>query len=414
MKTKISLVAATLIAATTLPVLAAPLAQNERDITGLFSVDVQRKFNLFADSDHRDLVWYVPKEGQVAINGATTASPKPRFSIVSRYSTSGVFAGQEQAVLGGAFDTSGSRGDLLRLESEARAKGMRISPAAASKATTNFMLSDIAFDSNGRANIRCENKPVPGTIFTVPECLVLTDSNEWVSTTVLASFQAQTPQGNTSVSTYIPFQAVSMPDTTSEMRQLMDGSTWDAHIQATTTWELTTLARTQVARININWERTFEQASTFMAIHYNSCVEAEIQTFFRRLADNANGQSGITIEYLHDDGTYRSTPPNQEKFEKVVQALYEQIRSELFVEMRDYGQSQLGRVGTEARATFTLRANYEKLIFKRNETRLLTWNPGSSITTAKTNMTLQCLKGGFGAPVTWAMDDAACRDIVGQ
>ena len=174
------------------------------------------------------------------------------------------------------------------------------------------------------------------------------------------------------------------------------------------------MARTQVARININWERTFEQASTFTAIHLNSCLEVEIQTFFRRLADNANGQSGITIEYLHDDGTYKTTPPNQEKFEKVVQALYESIRNELFVEMRDYGQSQLGPVNTEARATFTLRANYEKLIFKRNETRYLTWNPGSSITNAKTNMTIQCLKGGFGQVVSWDMTDAACRSIVGQ
>lgn len=414
MKTKLTTLTLALVAATCGQVMAAPLATNERDIQSQFSIDTQRKFQLFADSDHRDLVWYVPKEGQIAINGADTATPRPRFSIVSRYSTSGVFAGLEQAVLGGAFDTTGNRGALLKLETEARAKGLRISPATASKATTNFMLSDVAFDSNGRANIRCENKAVPGTIFTVPECLVLSDTNEWLPTSMLASFQANTPSGNTSVSTYIPFQAVSMPDATPEMRDLMNGSNWDSHIQATTTWELTTLARTQVARININWERTFEQASTFTAIHLNSCLEVEIQTFFRRLADNANGQSGITIEYLHDDGTYKTTPPNQEKFEKVVQALYESIRNELFVEMRDYGQSQLGPVNTEARATFTLRANYEKLIFKRNETRYLTWNPGSSITNAKTNMTIQCLKGGFGQVVSWDMTDAACRSIVGQ
>ncbi len=413
MKSRFSTLALAISSLIASQVVAAPLSHDERDVSSLFSIDTQQKFQLYADSDHRDLIWYVPKEGMVAINGATTATPRPRFSIVSRLTTSGPFAGMEQAVLGGAFDTTGNRGALLKLEAEAKAKNLRISPAPASKATTSFLVSGVHFDSNGRANVRCAEEmhgPYP-----VYVCKAMSDNGEWINTTILNSFIAQSPTGNTSVSTYIPFQAVSMPDYTPEMRELMQsGSNWDAHIQANTKWELTTLARTQVARINIDWERTFEQASTFSAIHLNSCLEVEIRTFFRRLADNADGTSGITIEYLQDDGSYKPTPPNRQKFEEMVKALEESIRNELFVELRDYGQSQLGPVNTEARATFTLRANYEKLIFKRKETRYLSYNPGSKITDATTNMTLQCLKGGFGQVVSWDMADAACRNIVGQ
>lgn len=415
---KFTTLAMSILSIASLSAVAAPMSHDEKDIAGYFTADTQNKFNLYADNQDSTLVWYVPKEGQIAINGASTVTPRPRLSVVSRMSPYGIWAGQEQVVLGGAFDTTGHRGALLKLEAEAKARQWRISPAPASKAKTRFMLSDIYFDNDGRANINCENKEgeFNGIPFVIPECSALNDDGEWQRTDVVASFQTMTPSGNTSVSTYIPFQLVTTPAVTYEIRQLMDaGANWDAHIQATTQWELTTQARTQLARINIDWERVFQQASTYTAIHFNSCVEAEIQTFFRRLLDNQNGQSGITIEYRQPDGTYSDAPTNVAQFDNAVQSLYESIRDELFVELRDYGQSQLGQVNTEpSGAVFTLRANYEKLIFRRKEARYLTWNPGTKISNASTNMTIQCAKGGFGLPVSWDMDDAACREIVGQ
>lgn len=410
--------AVSVLALISLNTFAAPMSHEEKDINGYFTADTQNKFNLYADNQDSKLVWYVPKEGQIAINGASTATPRPRLSVVSRMSPYGIWAGQEQVVVGGAFDTTGNRGALLKLEAEAVARGWRISPAPAAKSKTRFMLSDVYFDGNDRANVRCENKTgeFNGMPFVVPECSVLNDDGEWQRTDVVASFQAMSPSGSSSVSTYIPFQVVTTPTVSYEIHQVMEaGANWDAHIQATTEWELTTHARTQIARINIDWERVFQQASTYTAIHFNSCVEAEIQTFFRRLLDNQNGQSGITIEYRQPDGTYSGTPTNVAQFDNSVQSLYESIRDELFVELRDYGQSQLGQVSTEpSNAVFTLRANYEKLIFRRKESRYLTWNPGTKITNALTNMTIQCAKGGFGLPVSWDMDDAACREIVGQ
>jgi hypothetical protein len=415
---KLTKIALSLFALSTLQTTAAPMSLDEKDITGHFSVDTQRKFNLYADSQDAALVWYVPKEGQIAINGATTASPRPRLSVISRVSPFGIWGGQEQVVIGGAFDTTGNRGALLKLEKEAKQLGWKISPAPAARSKTTFALSDVHFDRSGRARVDCFNEEgsIGGTAFVVPVCKVLNDDGEWQKTTVLSSFQTSTPTGATSVSTYIPFQVVTLPDIAPEIRSLMEtGSNWDGHIQATTKWELTTQARTQVARINIDWERVFQQASTYTAIHYNSCVEAEIQTFFRKLLDNQNGQSGITIQYRQPDGSYTDTPTNVKQFDDAVQSLYESVRDELFVELRDFGQSQLGQVNNEpSGAVFTLRANYEKLVFRRKESRYLTHNPGTSISDATTNMTIQCARGGFGFPVAWDMEDPACREIVGQ
>ncbi|WP_419146764.1 hypothetical protein [Pseudoalteromonas 'SMAR'] len=406
------------LAMTTMHAQAAPMSHDEKDISSFFSADTQRKFNLYADTQDNQLVWYVPKEGQIAINGANTSSPRPRLSVLSRVSPYGIWAGLEQAVIGGAFDTTGNRGALLRLESEAQQRGWRVAPAPAQHAKTRFMLSDIYFDNSGRAHVECEMETgtINGVEFQVPKCYALDDDGNMQPTDVVASFQSMAPEGFSSTSTYIPFQLVTTPSATPEIRQIMmSGANWDASIQATTDWQLTTHARTQIARINIDWERVFQQASTYTAVHLNSCVEAEIETFFRRLLDNQNGQTGITIEYKQPDGSYSENPTNIAQFDQAVQSLYESIRDELFVELRDFGQSQLGNVDNEpSGAVFTLRANYEKLVFRRNESRYLTWNPGSKISNASTNMTIQCSKGGFGLPVTWDMDDPACRDIIGQ
>ncbi len=397
--------------------ISAPLDPSEKDIQGLFSVDTQQAYTLYADSIDSNLVWYVPKVGQIALSGADTESPKPRFSVYARAPWTGFFAGQDLVHFGGAFNTSGDRGTLLRLESEAHAKGLRVSPAQASKVTTKFMLTDLVINNDSRIDTECEFEEWTGPNGTVniPICKALNNQGEWVNTDFLSKFRAATPRGNSSVSTYIPFQATSMPQWDFVVQEWMEtGSNWDANVQAVVEWDLTTVKKVRVARINIDWSRTFEQASTFFAIHNNACLEVEVGTFFKRLLDNQNGESGITVEYLQEDGTYANEPTSEEQFIQTVEAVRKEMRDELFNEMRDYGQSQLGDVDREATTMYTMRANYEKLIFKRNETRYVSWNPGTSITNASTNMNIQCVTGGFGLAVEWDMDDPACRDIAGQ
>ena len=120
------------LAMTTMHAQAAPMSHDEKDISSFFSADTQRKFNLYADTQDNKLVWYVPVvEGQIAINGANTSSPRPRLSRLSRVSPYGIWAGLEQAVIGGAFDTTGNRGALLRLESEAQQRGWRVCSTSA-------------------------------------------------------------------------------------------------------------------------------------------------------------------------------------------------------------------------------------------------------------------------------------------
>ncbi|ATC93708.1 hypothetical protein [Pseudoalteromonas tunicata] len=397
--------------------IAAPLDQSEKDIQGLFSVDTQQAYTLYADSADQNLVWYVPKVGQIALSGASTSAPKPSFSVYARAPWTGIFSGQNLVHFGGAFNTSGDRGALLKLESEAHAQGLRISPAQAAKVTTKFLLTDLIVGNDGRINTQCDTEEWngPNGLVLIPVCKALNSEGEWVNTDFLSKFRTATPRGNSTVSTYIPFQATSMPDWDFTVQEWMEtGSNWDANIQAVAEWELTTVKKVRVARINIDWSRTFEQASTFFAIHNNACLEVEVGTFFKRLLDNQNGESGITVEYLQADGTYANEPTSEEQFIQTVEAVRKEMRDELFNEMRDFGQSQIGDVNREATAMYTMRANYEKLVFKRNETRYVSWNPGSSVTNASTNMNIQCVTGGFGTQVTWDMEDPACRSIAGQ
>lgn len=398
---------------------AAPMDPSEVDISGRFSVDVQRAFHLYADSDNSSLVWYVAKQGTIALSGAGNGrAPRPRFSVYAKRPWSGVLAGEELVYFGGAFDTTGIRGDLLKLEAEARGQGLRISPAPASKATTKFLATGFEIGNDGRVDTDCtfEEWTGPGG-FTVlvPKCEALNGNGEYQATDFMYQFRAVTPRGESTASQYIPFQGTSMPEWTFTIEDMMyNGDNWDANLQAVTEWELTTERKTRIARVNIDWKRTFEQASTFAAIHNWACVDIEVGTFFRRLVDNPDGNSGITVEYLQEDGSYSDTPSNNNQFNQAVDALVKEVRDELFNEIRDYGQSQLGDVDREASAVFTLRANYEKLIFERNETRYLSWNPGTAIKNSSTNMAVQCMNGGFGTPVTWNMEDETCAAMAGE
>lgn len=396
---------------------AAPMDPTENPIAKEFTVDVQRAFHLYGDTLDPKLVWYVAKQGMVALNGTSTGLPQPRFSVYSRMPWNGVFAGENLVYFGGAFDTTGNLGDLNRLQAEAHAKGMTISPAKASSASTKFLATGFEVGADGRVDTKCEFEEwtAPnGNVVLVPICEAMSRDGEYRTSDFMYQFRSAVPRGNSSTSEYIPFQGTTMPGWDFTIGDLMaTGSNWDANLQGVVEWELTTEAKTRVARIVVDWKRTFEQASTFTALHNWSCVDIEIQTFFRRLVDNPDGNSGITVEYLHPDGIYRQDPVDDAQFHKVVDGVYQDMRNELFNEMRDYGQSQLGPVNTEATAVFTMRANYEKLIFERNETRYIAWNPGTSITNANTNMTVSCVKGGFGMPVVWDMDTAACRDLAG-
>jgi hypothetical protein len=396
---------------------AAPLSGAEKDITGYFSPDVQRKFNLYADSEDASLVWYVPKDGTVALLGSAT-NPVPRFSASSVIPTTGIFAGQPLAYIGGSFDTSPFPADLALLNSEAASNSFRIAAAPAKKTTTSFLLAGL-LNHDGRPNINCVtltatiNNPITGPVeVEIPNCSVTFDDGTVRDVNVMQNFIALPPTGFSSVSTSIPFQAQLTPDYSQIAAMKMNsGESWDDILSTAVDWELDTRALTKTARITIDWNQTFKQASTYFAIHNNACLDVEVSTFFRSLVRDGKG---VLVEYYN--GTdWTPIGPNDADFLAVVKAVEDTIRKDIVTEFQTYSQSQLGTVNRSPSSSFfTLRANYEKQIVRINETRYVNYNPGAPVANARTTVGVMCLTGGFGLPVRWNTADAACNALLVQ
>jgi hypothetical protein len=212
----------------------------------------------------------------------------------------------------------------------------------------------------------------------------------------------------------VPFQATTLPGWTPELRVLMStGAQWDNVIGATVDWTIGTSALTRQARLNVNWSVLFEQASSFAAYHRNRCVDTEVRTFFQHVSTcNQENACGVRIEYLQN-GTWTETAPADADFINVVNAVQKTLQDELFNEI--HLAPTLGQVSDRRTANYTLRANYEKLLRDGNEVVYVQWNPGPSTFSARTELNISCLMGGFeDGLVTWNMDDQACRQMVGQ
>jgi hypothetical protein len=394
--------------AITAPAMAAPMHPQARDVSGHFSPYVQHSFTLLADSDDTRLVYYIPRQGGVAVQSPLSSNPIPRFAISSRYPSFGFWAGHELTHMGGTLSTTGDLGALQMLHQEAQQKGMRVTPAPVTKAGVKFLVAGNPNPVTGRIDVHCVTNTiiVNGREVRVPECHTRDepDAPYDLSTNVMYTFGFIPLPNNGTVAQDLTFQATTLPDWAPQLRsKMMSGGQWDDVLVAKANWELRTSNLTRQARLTVNWRRLFEQASTFAAFHNYACVDVEIQAFFRRIIDcNNENACGIRVEYMQPNGTWGPVAPHDVNFVNAVNALERQLREELFNEMAP----RLGRVSTRVRAYFTLRANYERLILERNEVRYFTYNPGPTDFEADTTLTISCLLGGFEeGRVRWNMDD---------
>jgi len=394
-----------------------PMNPTENNIAQYFSPDMQDKYYLYADSQDAKLVWFVPKMGFIASKGRgnriapnfNASETTPRFGTWPT-----IRPGESQVRLGGAFNTTGDIESLKILKREARAKGYTIAPAIVNRAKSTFIVEGIDVNGDGNIDVSCTQDPhtIDGKEITIHICSVTAadGTKKEVSTLERATFKV--PKGRTSVSTRIPFQILSLPNSeiSSDISTiLMDGGSLDQYYQLVVAWDLNTASSTRVARITIDWNQTFEQASTFVATHGFFCKRTEIKTFFKKLVQKGKG---ITVEYLHADGTYHPEATNNAEFIKVVEGVRRELQDELFQQIREYSRPQLGKVSTNVRSFYTLRANYEKQILKRHETRYVNWNPGMKLERPQTNMGIDCVQGGFGSPVKWS-NNPECQAVVG-
>jgi hypothetical protein len=399
---------------------AVPVDPNDVNVEKDFTVEVQAQFNLFADSDDPNLVWYVPKQGIIGLLNPAHPNPRPRFSAYTSVPFTGLFAGQTLTYLGGAFSTTGIQTHLKLLEKQAALQGKRIAPAQAAKAETRFLLTGAEVNNEGRMIVDCTTEEYTnnqtGQTFTVPKCFVQGQEGQQLQTELFYKFRSFTPQGNSSVSQYIPFQAVSFPGVDATLMQLMQpgfASNLDAVVQAQTTWDLTMEKRINVARITIKWSDLVKNAKDYAQGKGYSLKQEEVGQYFQQVVQQQDqDQTGLKVEYINpENGQLEQGPVDQNHQQQVVQAVQQSLQKEVFAQVVDQGQSQLEQ-GQQQQSQYTLRANFGKLMMSNNEITVVSWNRATGYTQPTTNMTIDCLSGGFGTPVVWDNATPGCKELL--
>jgi len=405
---------------------AAPMAPADNGISGKFSAQVNADFILLGDTDDAALVYFVPQRGGVAVDARSSANPLPQFQVSSYTPNFGFFEGEILTCLGGSLSTLAYLDGLKRLEDEAKALQLRVSPAPVATAVTKFLVG--AYEvSNGRLDISCKKTPFKVTnpktgvevTRNVPECTTRSDLNAPydLDLNVMYKFASLPAVGNSVVAQSIPFQAITLPGADATIRSLMQtGGQWNNILTGRVNWEITAQRKTRQARYHINWEQVFEQASAFAAYHSNACVDIELKGFFQKLTQcKKEDECGIRVEYLQANGTWGDKAPDNAAFVNASNEVQKRLQDELFTEVRNRSQSQLGRVSEKSTSQFTLRANYEKILFSRNEVVPFAFNEGAVSVAAATDLNIACLTGGFEeGRVSWNMNDAGCKALIGQ
>ncbi len=399
---------------------AVPVDPSDVNVEKDFSVDMQAQFHLYADSDDSKLVWYVPKQGIIGLLNPAHPNPRPRFSAYTSVPFTGLFAGQTLTYIGGAFSTTGIQKHLKMLEQEAISQGKRIAPAQAAKAETRFLLTGAEVGNDGRMDVDCTTEEYTnnqtGQTIRIPKCFVKTRDGEKVQTELFYKFRSFTPQANSSVSQYIPFQAVSFPGVDATLMQLMQpgfASNLDAVVQAQTAWDLTMEKRINVARITISWPKLIDHAAGYSKEKSNSMNQQEVGQYFQQVVQQQNQQqTGVQVQYINPEtGQLQQEPVDQNHQQQVQDAVQQTLQSQVFAQVVDYGQSQLGQQ-QQQQGQYVPRANFEKATMTSNEVTIVSWKRATGFAQPTTNMTIDCLSGGFGTPVVWDNDTAGCKELL--
>lgn len=409
-----------------------PVPQNIRSIPeDIFTApelvtlsDMRTQFELYGDSHNTKLIWYVPKNGKVGVDGASTGAPRVRFAASTITPTTGMFAGQVLTKLGGSFDTTGNAGAISRLATLFSSKGYQVTPAPSKSATTDFIVNTF-LSVNGRPDIDCEADIIFGT----QECYVWEDvetrdpfgniiiERQKRSVDTVYQYVALAPSGNSSVSQSIPFQATLLPGADTLIQQKLDvGAQWDDLFTVATKWSVETRTPIAIGRMSIHWEKVFEQAEAYFSLHNNACIDIELRAFFRRITECGSGEAcGIKVEFIQPNQTWGMTPPpgSEDWAAEVYKMVDEKIRPELVKQVNLLTEPVLGQVSTNRDSFFTLRANYQKLLVTKNEVQYLYWKGKDAVENPSTVMNVDCLKGTLNGVISWDTTQASCRQLLG-
>ncbi|MDE1462677.1 hypothetical protein [Spartinivicinus poritis] len=410
------------VAATIQQAAAAPISESP-DVQ--FSARIYDNFYLLKDGVDQSKIYYIPKRGNVAVQGVTSSLPVPRFNVFHRFQQSGYFAGETLSYLGGSFSTLGDLDAVQALLDEANSYGLRAYPAPATEARTTFLSTGNQID-NGRLDIACSNEKL--TIdqngqqrqIEVPKCTMLnSDSGEYdLSTNVMYRFRAMMPPSQTVVNQDLPFQAVTTPGWDQQIDGvLMSGGQWDNILTARIDWKIKTDEKYHAVKVKVDWGKLFKQASQFTSQNQNANQEQEVQQFFQQQAQCQDvSQCGAVVQFQQNDGSFGTVAPEDDRYQQAADVLRDKLQNELFNEVAAFQQQQeptpTGQQQQQWDPIYTMKSNYDKLI-KGKEDYVYYYTPGV-MRNYNTTLNFSCMKRQPMGRVVWNMEDPGCLALIGQ
>ncbi|WP_018692163.1 hypothetical protein [Algicola sagamiensis] len=311
-----------------LPSSANPVSPQVRNVMGLFSVDRQRQFHLFADSNQDNLIWYIPKMG-----GIRPVQGRPQFGVDHYTLTDGPMNGMNSLSFSGEFSTAGIAGHISALNQEAQQKGFIIRPAKATSADSQFLLSGFKVGNDGLLSANCELESWTGPRgnMDIPICRAVDSDGQWRELDFFMNFHAMTPSGG-AVNQIIPFTAKTMPGWDDVVQNLLDtASNWDAQIQVITDWTLQTNTTLKDARVTIYWP---DVLSYLISRVRNTRWQVRSSLIDSLLNDAINGRKGLAILYFQSNGELSQLPQSTRQKNRVQFELIQNLRKALFVPIK--------------------------------------------------------------------------------
>ena len=397
---------------------------------------ISRNYTLFADSVYDDFVWFIAKKGYLSYRSSNGYS-SPDIGVMKylpRGSASHFNPKQEVISIGGAFNGAGFPKDLERLESILKEQGFTMSAApvygAKGTATAYLNAKALEFDESGNLKVLCEEGPLSqnpdshtfdkdGNQAQGTSCFIflkdenLSEDQRKISTDIFRKATVRVPDGHGESSGRIPFSFLTYPNanaTNSIVKTFQDGDNINDlfGVAVNVTWDVGSKRTIKKAQIKIDWSEIFKQSSAFSAHHNNKCLDIQVNEFFRDQVEN--GVIEVSTYNPNTEKYEREFAVNEKRFKKLLQSIEEELKNELFVEIREFKASKLGQVDNTSYSEFyILRKNIERQISNAKEKRTVFWSTDEDSTTQiQTSMELNCIEGGFGQPLTWRYSDASC------
>lgn len=314
-------------------VFADPIDPAVNNVTQFFSQETQVNFDLYADSENSNLVWYSPRFGSIALNRQLN----PDFAVNVEYPSDGIFAGQALIDIEGKLDTSGIATEIIDLEQEAKLLGYDIAPIRITAADTTFLVAGFPVGSDGRIDAQCDSQVIdtPFGPVSVPFCQATDKDGVVRPLDFLYSFTSTPPVSGTSISQNIPFEGTTLPGWEFPIRDLMSfGQSWDQLFQVVTNWTIKTTSEVDVARVSVTWPILFRELSTYVSNCRWSCTQNEINFLYEEFL-NTPSDWGLVINYRQVDGSYGPIPASQNQRLQTKNKLVDVLGPELFVAFVD-------------------------------------------------------------------------------